>query len=216
MWMMYRRSAFFSSMPAYCIIAANNAIYAPDVSLCRVSIGLNSLSTVELKSSRISPQSSELGCFFTYLYFFCIFCQSSSIKRTGSIWPSCIHFLGINGRRGEEDWVPFTFAFFHSQKSNSQGSRPPFSNPASGHFFPQGEGHPFLRGIGIHVRQTWGGFGSEMENEKVAKKKTADILLKLFEWKQERSNMANMDETHETHYINCTGQPRYLCLLLRA
>ena len=100
----------------------------------------------------------------------------------------------------------------------------------------------------VYIRQTWGGFGSEMENEKVAKKKTADILLELFEWcvghtevypcagcsrqlmirmrtrkkrtvsqwKQERSNMAKMDETHETHYINCTGQPRYLGLLLRA
>ena len=98
----------------------------------------------------------------------------------------------------------------------------------------------------VYIRQTWGGFGSEMENEKVAKKKTADILLELFEWcvghtevypdcsqqllirmrkrkkrtvsqwKQERSNMANIDETHETHYINCTGQPRYLCLLQRA
>ena len=69
MWMIYRRSAFYSSMPAYCIIAANNAIYAPDVSLCQVSIGLNSLLTIELKSSRISPQSPELGCLLVYILF---------------------------------------------------------------------------------------------------------------------------------------------------
>ena len=101
--------------------------------------------------TQIQPdQSSELRArLFTCLYSFCIFFQSSSVKRTGSIWPSCIHFLGINGRRGEEGWVPLTFAFFLSQKSSRQGRRPPFST--SGHFFPQGEGHPFLRGIGIHT-----------------------------------------------------------------
>ena len=41
MWMVYRRGAFFSSTHAYCVFACNNAIYAPDVSLCQVSIGLN-------------------------------------------------------------------------------------------------------------------------------------------------------------------------------
>ena len=69
MWMVYRRGAFFSSTHAY---ACDNAIYAPGVSLCQVSIGLNSLLTKELKSSRISPQSSELGCLLIIFFLYCL------------------------------------------------------------------------------------------------------------------------------------------------
>ena len=80
-----------------------------------------------------------------------------------------------------------------------------------------------------------------MENEKVAKKKTADILLELFEWcvghtevypcagcsqqllirmrkgkKREDSEKSEVKHGKHGRNINCTGQPRHLCLLLHA
>ena len=143
--------------------------------------------------------SVTIGCLLIIFFFYCLSIVLNNC--TGSIWLSCIHFLGINGRRGEEDWVPFTFAFFLSQKSSSQGRRPPFQLLVT--FSHKARATLFFLAL-VYQRQTWGGFGSEIENARVAKKKTADILLELFE-----------RCVGHTEVYPCAGCPQQLLIRMR-
>ena len=135
----------YATTHAYCIFACNNAIYAPDVSLCQVSIGLNSLLTKELKSSRISPQSSELGCL---LIIFFLYCLSIVLNKTHRQHLAVLHsFSGDQWQKRGGGLSPLHLCLLPFTEEQQPGKASPFST--SGHFFPQGEGHPFLRGIGI-------------------------------------------------------------------
>ena len=158
MWMVYRRGAFFSSTHAYCIFACNNAIYAPDVSLCQVSIGLNSLLTKELKSSRISPQSSELGCL---LIIFFLYCLSIVLNKTHRQHLAVLHsFSGDQWHKRGGGLSPLHLCLLPFTEEQQPGQASPLFNFWS--LFPTRRGPPFssrlwytYAKLGVDLEKKW-------------------------------------------------------------